>query len=840
MHSFTIVSLIAFVLNLLLGVYTFYKNPSNSINRRFSIFTFVIALWTLCIFYMQLSINNTELATKALRVGFWVALFLPYSFFNFLQVFPDRNFRAKTKYFGIACLIINFIFIIPISSPYIVKKVTFENMQIHAYYGALFLVYWIYFFGSMSYLSITLLKKLKFHRGIKRLQIQYVLFGTFIGISFGTITNCVLPVLGIWQLEQFVPTSSIIFVGSITYAIVRYQLMDIKVVVKKTTVYTLLTFSITLAYILIVVAFNYGFGKFTDYKTVLPALAASIIIAFAFVPLKSVLQRVVDKIFIEIYDHHAVIQDVGKTLSSVKTMEELLEQTLLRLCGPMGIEKAFIIVRDEERGCFEISSSRNINAHAAWSSLRGTDALIRWLTDNRRVVTEDEMRRNPALAALSDARDDLNTLEMEICAPVFTEEHLIAVIFLGEKRSGRPFTAEDMRMFLTLSNQMAVAITNSQLYTMVAESKVYQEKIINTLKSGIIAVDGARNISMFNPEAERIFNVQSADAVGKGIDLINDMLNGFIVDTLGNRGETRNVEITIKNNIASLPINVNTLLLKDYDDNVIGALVVLHDLTERKKLEDDQRIVDKLSTIATMAAGMVHDIRGPLTAVQTFAQLLPEKLDDHEFRTDFMATAMQEIDRVVKIVNGILRFQQHAEMVLDLKPMDLNETIRDALSMIKNTFRKNGIEETTTLPEGKLPINGDSDMMCHVFINLLSNAVEAIDGKGAIAIEAKVEPANSDGKGVVGGRHTIVITISDSGPGIKPENIGKVFDPFFSTKGKGLGLGLASIHTVIKEHKGSIRAENGPNHGAIFTIELPLVDELSAVAQSADSGAQVA
>jgi signal transduction histidine kinase len=215
---------------------------------------------------------------------------------------------------------------------------------------------------------------------------------------------------------------------------------------------------------------------------------------------------------------------------------------------------------------------------------------------------------------------------------------------------------------------------------------------------------------------------------------------------------------------------------------------------------------EKMRTIATLASGVAHEIRNPLTALKTFVEYFPKKKNDPEFIAKFEKIAGSEICRIESILNDLLAFAKPSP--LTLTDTNIKCSLEHALNLTTNQLSKNNVEVKTKLSDDIPTIKADSNKLLQVFINLIINANDAMQNGGTLTITASCD-------------ELISISISDTGCGIEPKDLAKIFDPFFSTKEKGTGLGLAIVKGIIEDHGGKIAVKSAKGHGTTFTISLP-------------------
>lgn len=273
---------------------------------------------------------------------------------------------------------------------------------------------------------------------------------------------------------------------------------------------------------------------------------------------------------------------------------------------------------------------------------------------------------------------------------------------------------------------------------------------------------------------------------------------------------TNAIEQTGKGDFSSLAIP------KEHDE--VGVLINTFNKMETDLIKRDEELHKKneellhsrkLASIGTLASGVAHELNNPLNNVYLAAQVLSREIDQ-ENCTPIIRETVKDIFsqtlRVKRIVSDLLEFAR--EKPPELKKITLSGVIHDVLNQIKGSGEISDIKFDLKLPE-KLEVNADRHLLEQVFINLLTNAVDAMDGKGNLAVEAK--PSDD----------TVKITVSDTGKGIAAEDIKRIFDPFYTTKEKGTGLGLAIVYSIIEKHNGKIKVESKINKGTTFTITLP-------------------
>jgi len=263
-----------------------------------------------------------------------------------------------------------------------------------------------------------------------------------------------------------------------------------------------------------------------------------------------------------------------------------------------------------------------------------------------------------------------------------------------------------------------------------------------------------------------------------------------------------------ENGPASRPVICTVSPVRDPAGSVLGAVAVFSDLTPLKELEVERRRAERLAYFQALAAGIAHEIKNPLVAIKTFAQLLPRRREDARFVEEFGRIASRDIERMQRLVDRLRTLSRPAGG--PRVPLDVRAPLSEALELMQPTVEEKGLAMTAQLGDRPCLVLGNHLELHELFLNLVLNAHDATPGGGAIVVDL----SESDTQ--------VTLTVADTGPGISPELLERVFEPFFTTKPRGSGLGLAISAGIAQAHGARLRAHNRPAGGAAFTVEFPL------------------
>ena len=327
----------------------------------------------------------------------------------------------------------------------------------------------------------------------------------------------------------------------------------------------------------------------------------------------------------------------------------------------------------------------------------------------------------------------------------------------------------------------------------------------------VILIDKYGLITSFNDEAEIILGKKlSGRSPQKYAECFfeNIRLAGFIREAL-NSGKPAKSRIHISRDRERDEYFVTSSALKDYKGRFRGILIVLSD-TENNKNDAKQRRSEKLEALGTMAAGMAHEIKNPLSSIKVLSRLLSDRFDDEEYRKRFLDIMPKEISRMDRIVESMLGYVRASD--LKVEKLDLKDLLRESLEFMEDQFKVRRVK-VLLKTNGDMRISADTQKLFQVFLNLLQNAAGAMDGGGELDIEAsRIKAGDED---------LVEIKIADNGCGISKEDLKNIFDPFFTTRYGGTGLGLTVVHGIIESHGGSIDVESKEGAGTVFTMKIP-------------------
>lgn len=339
-----------------------------------------------------------------------------------------------------------------------------------------------------------------------------------------------------------------------------------------------------------------------------------------------------------------------------------------------------------------------------------------------------------------------------------------------------------------------------------AQMRTYTENVVESMADGLISIDNEKSIVTLNRRAAEFLEAREKDLRGKGISsVLGKDVEALLKDrTVIIRGREMEVH---RSSGEKIPLSLSITPLKDEKEQEMGSVLILRDLREIRDLQARVRRSERLASLGRLAAGMAHEIRNPLSSIRGFAQYFQQRLKGQEKEQEYAAIMVQEVDRLNRVITELLDFARPKEP--HRENHRLEELWEHSLQLLGPELAKRNVEVEKDF-DPKLPSAFvDRDQLSQAFLNLLLNSLESMEAGGKIRISMKKAPS------------ALKISIMDTGRGIPPEDLGKVFEPFFSTKRRGTGLGLSIVHQIIESHGGDIQVQSREGMGTTFGITLP-------------------
>ena len=796
-----------------------HARPRSPLNRWFAGMSLFMGSWVIGI----AELHSGQFLAWWAAFTFASAGFIPAMFLAFTRHYPNYVAWPSTRVVRGVFVIAAILGVFSFATTLIVHDVFITPDGISRKTGPLYYVFAAYFILVWGVALGSLISKWRRARGLARVQLQYLgLALVTCGIG-GIGANLLVPLItGRSTYSWIGPVFLVAFVGPVVHAIIRHRLMDLRLVIRRgLTIVLAMVFSLSPIALLMGLIWPRLSGHL-DSTELLLMLLGTLMVTLLVPPTRDLARRLLDRyVYRTQADYQRTVREASQMLTRVLNLTILLPFVTRTVVTSTGAAGVAVYLRQEDR--FRRTVGEKYDETCQFDMPEAVPLiLIEALERTKEPIVADEIR-DPATRTTLALSRELIAANWALILPVLSEDTVIAIIVLGPKLSGDPYYPQDLDLLMTLANQAGVAIKNARLYEQVVLANEYIENILSTIECGVVAVNAAMQVVMFNRAAEQLTGLTAETMKGQPADSLPGCLHDALATTLHNDSPRIDPEILLPTaqqpggTVTMLPAICTTSPLRDPDGTVLGAVAVFSDLRPLKDLEIERRRAERLAYFEVLAAGLAHEIKNPLVAIKTFTQLLPRRRNDDRFIDDFGRIATREIDRMERLLERLRTLSRPGDR--PRHPVDVRDPIRDAVESLQPACDEKNIAMTASLGPTPCRVLGDHGELEQLFLNLCMNAHEATPPGGAIMIDL----ARTD--------EHVLITVADTGPGIPSDLLERVFDPFFTTKQRGSGLGLAICAGIAQSHGARLRAGNRVEGGASFTVEFSLVPVAAPVAR---------
>ena len=412
----------------------------------------------------------------------------------------------------------------------------------------------------------------------------------------------------------------------------------------------------------------------------------------------------------------------------------------------------------------------------------------------------------------------LNEIKSTLRAILYIGDELLGAINVDSLSTADAFSEEDEQTLLLFASQASIAIQNARLFEEIRTAEAKYRDLFDNANDFIFTLDANFRISSANKVVQKSTGYPFNEIIGMHFSRFvppeqTTNLFKLLKARLASKEAPATFEMSVTGKGRPEKLLEVTMRVQRVGRRPIGIHCIARDITKRRELEQQLRQTEKLSTIGKLVAGVAHELNNPLTSIIGYASLLQESNLPPDYLDD-LQIIFRQAERARLIVRDLLTFAR--KINLETEPVDINEVIQTSLALMKPQLQSHNIQVTVSLDFGLPQTIADPHQLEQVFVNLITNAVQAmltVPQLGQLTLETKKSSNN------------VLISLTDNGPGIPEDIINRVFDPFFSTKnvGDGTGLGLSICFGIISEHNGRIWIENSTANGATVFIKLPLI-----------------
>jgi two-component system NtrC family sensor kinase len=694
--------LIGVFFTLFAGLVVFLKGePKKTTRYTWLLLCLSTSVWHAGRFFIAVA-PTVSVAEDFVYMIYLGAIFIPPFYLHFSSSFLEGKERENLIVLLGAYLVASIEILLLVTGKLIAGVRPDPNLGFYEIPGRFYLLHFFLFVSVPSYGVGRLISEYRrTDLPARKNQLKYVIYASLVGFigggtSFLPIVEAPIPPVGA-PLTYF-------YTFPIAYAIARYRLMDIDVVLKKSVTYAVLLSALLIpCFLIMILGQRLAFGS-VDYNFSLIALLLFIVVGFLFPKFRFKTEDALEKVlFQKRVDYRETLLRSSREMVSIVDLEDLSNSLVKTVSRALRTGTSSLYLLDEAKGVYNLKANigREKELYPKALALR-SDPLIQRLNGTQEGIVKEELEMAQDESSGLQVAEKMGELEAEVSVPITSKDKLIGILNLGHKEEKEIYSSEDLELLSTLANQAAVAIENARLY-----------------------------------------------------------------------------------------------------ENL-------------KQSQDTLRRADRLSSLGLLTAGLAHEIRNPLVAIRTFTQLLPERYDDAEFREGFQGLALKEVDRICGLINDLLSFARPSRP--NVAEESMNDVVDGIARILETEAKEKAVEIRRDFALNLPRVWIDREQMKQVFMNLILNAIQAMGEGGSIFIATRLASRNDPGHA----GQFVQVEVRDTGVGIPPENLDHIFDPFFTSKEEGSGLGLSISHQIVQEHGGYVTVESKAGSGTTFFINLPI------------------
>jgi signal transduction histidine kinase len=536
------------------------------------------------------------------------------------------------------------------------------------------------------------------------------------------------------------------------------------------------------------------------------------------------------------YDYRRTLIEFARELSAETDLDRMLASAADRLLRTLSVQRVGFVLLEEDSG-FRLAKAAGTGLTAAHAGETPLDLSFLKETPDRPYFFFESTRRPLDVVSHQmpqSVRQTIGDLDFTYYFPCLVRGRALAWVAVSRNDKGDFLTSADIELLMTVANYVGIAVENARLYRSLERKMEEYERLIESIRVGILAVDLEDRVESWNTQIERLTGIPRDKALGRHLSEVFDDDLVTQLASAADGGVHQIYKFTLRPappKIIEMPLagvpaksnggpppedrgeviaNIAVAPLISRDGEQIGRLIIVDDVTERDELERRLVQADKLSSIGLLAAGVAHEVNTPLAVISTYSQMLARQVSGDDPKARLLDKISKQTFRASEIVNSLLNFSRTSPTAFD--EVNLNRVIQESLLLIEHQLEKAGVTVKLDLEEQLPTIKGNSGKLQQVFLNLFLNARDAMERGGTLTVCSRTQG------------DAIGVDVIDTGHGIVPENLARIFDPFFTTKAvrKGTGLGLSVTYGIVREHLGVIDVQSQPGEGTRFHLEFPL------------------
>lgn len=508
-----------------------------------------------------------------------------------------------------------------------------------------------------------------------------------------------------------------------------------------------------------------------------------------------------------------VVSDFSRTISSQFNRDKFLSLFIYAVRELVPTGKLTVLLKDDDPNLYAIAAHQGLDPGINKAlRLKATEGIIAWLAEEGRILNRSEVPGLLPPARQSEILQEMKILRAAICVPLIANGKLNGVLCLGSKVTGAPFYERELELLYTICGNIAIALEDIGLHEQLLHQKIYIESILQRMNSGVVAIDKSEKITTFNQKAAEVLGRQPAEMLKGDLRSLVSPLGDMLYETLLHGTAYHKKKLDLAEN--KMPLEVSTYRMVNQLNEVLGSVMIIDDISNRKKAEAEKSKAEQINVLNRFVSQLTHEIKNPMVAIQAYAQLLPDRYDDHEFRMVFSKTVRQEVKRLNELIDQLIAFSTPLHYQPEV--IEAHDLLDQAFSLLSEQGVDHGRLIHKSYCNGSPKVKVDRLAMARALSYLIKFLRDGqTEGEKAIKILTALPENGSEP-----GRFQIMIT--DNVTKIKFDEPDQIFNPLEITPENAISIGLPVSKKVIEDHGGMLHAVQADGSALKFGIILPL------------------
>ena len=505
------------------------------------------------------------------------------------------------------------------------------------------------------------------------------------------------------------------------------------------------------------------------------------------------------------YVHERVVVNFAKMLTVSFDMRKLFDHFIDSVMEIARVSKVSVMIKDKDG--FKVKTNYGLDPYFADNLLLSSESpLVSWLARTGRIMHKPVSYADEASV---DIKNEMELLQCVVSFPMIYKGKLIGILNIDNKITEELFYREELEIIYVLCNYLAAAIKDIDVYHQIWYQKEFTNNILASMSSGMITIDTDEKVSIFNQKAAEILKLDPSTIIGKDLRVLPSPLGDILFETMETGNLHRRHEVTVQP--MGLPLGINSYRLVDEQQNPLGAGIVFNDLSDSKKLEQQQRRVEKLEAVNDLMSKIAHEVRNPLTSIQTYTQLLHEKYTDDDMQKFFVTTVKDSINRLNVLIDKLVVFSTSQNY--NFRKESMNDVLSEASEFVSRQIpqtHKLSVQPT----EKELNINADKKQLLKAIYYLVLNIIDRTPDGTSITLKTNVPDETNQ---------LVEVVLGFEGDGALQDEMQKLLKPILDIDHLGTELNIPISHKIIEGHEGSLTFRNIQGKNA-FVIQLPIFE----------------